>query len=102
MISQHTKYNADFKLLEYTEKDSEGKTLFTEKYDGRGRIIYRSDGKGNFEEYKYTGIPFKIFHMGDLGSLANLYSVKISKFGGIMEPLPNKRIWVDDVLYIQM
>ncbi len=53
-ITQHIKYNNDFEILEYSEKDSNGVLFTIERYDDNQRLIYKENKDGYWEKYAYN------------------------------------------------
>lgn len=70
-ISQQTKYDENFNIIEYIEKDSIGNIKFIEQYDSNGNIIYKEDSEGNWTKITYHDIADPYTGICNLKSIIN-------------------------------
>lgn len=62
MIFQETKYNKDFNIIEYTEKDSDGNVITIKKYNNDGLLIYYLIGSDDWELHEYNDYNHQIHY----------------------------------------
>lgn len=91
MISQHTKYDKNYNLKEYTEKDSEGNIMYALKYNKNNQLIFVQADDG-WEKKTYDKInkyyPIKVVHSSGL-----IQKYEYDEFGNEIGHWDNKGYW---------